>query len=86
MTASAAILVTGSEILMGRIADTNSAFLARELDLHGVRLRRIVAVDDGEEAIRAALRSLLASGVDLVVTSGGLGPTSTTARSRPSPT
>jgi nicotinamide-nucleotide amidase len=71
----AAVLVTGSEILLGRTIDTNSAFLARVLDAHGVRLEQIVKVDDGEAAIVGALRSLLATGVDLVLTSGGLGPT-----------
>ena len=38
-------------------------------------LERVVAVDDDEAAIRDALEGLLALGVDLVVTSGGLGPT-----------
>lgn len=71
----AAVLVTGSEILIGRIVDTNSSWLARELEGAGVRLERIVAVDDREEMIVGALRELLASGVDLVLTSGGLGPT-----------
>ncbi len=75
MTFTAAILVTGSEILMGRTTDTNSSFLARALDDHGVRVVRTLAVDDGEEAIVNGLRSLLALGVDLVITSGGLGPT-----------
>ena len=71
----AAVLVTGSEILIGRTVDTNSSYLARALDSFGVRLERIVAVDDREEEIVAALSSLLQSGVDLVLTSGGLGPT-----------
>ena len=67
--------MTGSEILIGRTVDTNSSYLARALDGFGVRLERIVAVDDREEEIVAALSSLLQSGVDLVLTSGGLGPT-----------
>lgn len=71
----AAVLVTGSEILIGRTVDTNSSFLARALDDYGVRLERIVAVDDREEEIVAALSELLRSGVDLILTSGGLGPT-----------
>ncbi len=71
----AAVLVTGSEILIGRTQDTNSGWIARQLDAHGVRLVRVVQVDDGEDAIAQALESLLAEGVDLVVTSGGLGPT-----------
>jgi nicotinamide-nucleotide amidase len=71
----AAVLVTGSEILLGRTTDTNSGWIARELDRHGVRLERIVSVDDDEASLRDGLRGLLAEGVDLVVTSGGLGPT-----------
>ena len=73
--ARAAVLVTGSEILLGRTVDTNSSYLARQLDLHGVRLVRVVAVDDAEDSIVGALEQLLATGVDLVLTSGGLGPT-----------
>ena len=72
---TAAILVTGSEILLGRTQDRNSGTLARSLDAHGVRLERIVAVDDREEHLRAALDGLLAEGHDLIITSGGLGPT-----------
>lgn len=72
---TAAVLVTGSEILLGRTQDRNSGTLARSLDLHGVRLERVVAVDDREEHLRAALRELLDGGYDLIVTSGGLGPT-----------
>ncbi|MFM7551694.1 MAG: molybdopterin-binding protein, partial [Actinomycetota bacterium] len=72
---AAAVLVTGSEILLGRTQDRNSGTLARSLDLHGVRLERVVAVDDREEHLRAALHELLDAGHDLVVTSGGLGPT-----------
>ncbi len=72
---TAAILVTGSEILLGRTQDRNSGTLARSLDAHGVRLERIVAVDDREEHLRAALDALIAEGYDLICTSGGLGPT-----------
>ena len=72
---TAAVLVTGSEILLGRTQDRNSGTLARSLDAHGIRLERVVAVDDREEHLRAALDGLLADGYDLVCTSGGLGPT-----------
>src|SRR5262249_58324158 len=69
--ARAAVLVTGSEILLGRTVDTNSSFLARQLDLHGVRLERVVAVDDAEDSIVGALRQLLSTAADLLLTSGG---------------
>ncbi len=71
----AAVLVTGTEIMLGRIQDRNSAFLARALDDLGARVERLVAVDDGETQIVQALRELLDAGVELVVVSGGLGPT-----------
>lgn len=74
-SATAAVLVTGSEILLGRTQDRNSSFLARALDGLGLRVVRILAVDDDEGSIEDGLRALLALDVDLVVTSGGLGPT-----------
>ena len=73
--ARAAVLVTGSEILLGRITDMNSGFLARALEAHGVRVERFLAVDDAQESLESGLATLLHGGVDLVVTSGGLGPT-----------
>jgi len=73
--ARAAVLVTGSEILLGRITDMNSGFLARALERHGVRVERFLAVDDAQESLESGLSTLLRGGVDLVVTSGGLGPT-----------
>jgi nicotinamide-nucleotide amidase len=69
------VLVTGSEILLGRTQDRNSGTLARSLDAHGLRLERVVAVDDRAEHLRAALDGLLREGYDLICTSGGLGPT-----------
>ena len=72
---TAAILVTGSEILLGRTQDRNSGTLARSLDANGIRVERIVAVDDREEHLRAALADLVNGGYDLIITSGGLGPT-----------
>ena len=73
--ARAAVLVTGTEIMIGRIVDRNSGYLARELERLGVELDRVVAVDDREDAIREALTELLGRGLELVITSGGLGPT-----------
>jgi nicotinamide-nucleotide amidase len=73
--ARAGVLVTGSEILLGRTLDTNSGWVARQLDAHGVRLERVVQVDDDEGSLVRALSELLGDGLDLVVTTGGLGPT-----------
>jgi nicotinamide-nucleotide amidase len=70
---SAAVLVTGQELLLGLVADANTRFLAHELDALGIELRRVSVVGDGHDEITAGLREL--AGHDLVITSGGLGPT-----------
>jgi nicotinamide-nucleotide amidase len=70
---SAAILITGSELLLGLVADRNTSFLARTLDRLGVDLQRVLLVGDAEDEIVDGLRML--EGHDLIVTSGGLGPT-----------
>lgn len=70
---TAAVLVTGSELLTGQVADANGPFLARELGGLGVVVSRVVLVGDRPDDLRAALA--FAAGDDLVVTSGGLGPT-----------
>ena len=67
------MLVTGSEILLGMTQDRNSGWLGRELEVLGVELRRVVTVGDEQAAIEDGLRSL--AGCDLIMTSGGLGPT-----------
>jgi nicotinamide-nucleotide amidase len=68
------VLLTGSELLRGVIADRNAAFLGRELERHGFELRRVLTVGDTLEDIIWAAQ-LAASEAELVVTSGGLGPT-----------
>jgi nicotinamide-nucleotide amidase len=70
---TAAILLTGNELLRGVIADQNGPHLAADLERAGFSLRRTVVVGDELEDIRAGLRLVLDA--DLVVTSGGLGPT-----------
>ena len=71
---TAALLMIGEELLQGRILDTNSWGLARKLAECGVRVVAIEKVGDREPEIAAAVRRLLRA-ADLVVTSGGLGPT-----------
>ena len=70
----AAILLTGNELLRGVISDANAPHLARALERLGFSLTRTVIVGDGLDDIRAGLRTVLET-ADLVVTSGGLGPT-----------
>lgn len=70
---TAGIVATGSELLAGRVRDANGPWIAGRLGGLGVDVVEIVLVGDRPEEMEAALRSL--SGVDLIVTSGGLGPT-----------
>ena len=71
---TAAILVIGNEILSGKVADTNSPFLATELRKLGVALRRIETIPDELDDIGATVRRFHES-FDYVFTSGGVGPT-----------
>ncbi len=70
----AEIIAIGSEILLGSTIDTNSAYLARQLAAAGVNLFRKTVVGDNPERIAATLCEALGR-ADLVICSGGLGPT-----------
>jgi len=71
---TAGIIVIGNEILSGKVTDTNSPFMARELRALGVTLERILTIPDDVEVIAAAVRDFHQA-YDLVFTSGGVGPT-----------
>ncbi len=71
---TAEILCVGTELLVGDIVNTNAAALSRRLSQAGIDVRYQSVVDDHAERLKDALRLAL-SRVDLVVTSGGLGPT-----------
>lgn len=71
---TAGLIVIGNEILSGKIADTNSTYLARGLREIGVTLRRILVVPDELDEIAAAVREFR-DRYDVVFTSGGVGPT-----------
>jgi len=71
----AGILVTGNEVLSGAIADRNGPWLSERLRGHGVELAHTMVVADRPADLRAALEFLAREGIDLVITSGGLGPT-----------
>ena len=75
MGARAGIVVTGTEVLTGRVADRNGPWLAEELRRQGVVVGTVVVVGDRPDDLRRALDFQAGSGVDLVVTTGGLGPT-----------
>jgi competence/damage-inducible protein CinA-like protein len=71
----AGIVVTGTEVLTGRVTDRNGPWLSERLAELGVDVAHILVVGDRPADLEAALRFLAAEGMDLVVTSGGLGPT-----------
>jgi nicotinamide-nucleotide amidase len=71
----AGIVVTGTEVLTGRVSDRNGPWLSDQLLELGVDVIAIAVVGDRPEDILTALRFLASEGVALVVTSGGLGPT-----------
>jgi nicotinamide-nucleotide amidase len=75
MTIRAGILVTGTEVLSGAIDDRNGPWLSERLREHGVQLAHIIVAADRPADLRAALEFLAREGMDLVITSGGLGPT-----------
>jgi nicotinamide-nucleotide amidase len=75
MAPRAGILVTGTEVLTGRVQDRNGPWLADRLLERGIELAHIGIVGDRPEDMAAQLRFLAGEGVDLIITSGGLGPT-----------
>ncbi|WP_369765469.1 CinA family nicotinamide mononucleotide deamidase-related protein [Flavobacterium sp. WC2429] len=70
----ATIVTIGDEILIGQIVDTNSAFIAKSLDRIGVEINEMVSIRDDKNHILDTF-SALQNKVDLVVITGGLGPT-----------
>jgi nicotinamide-nucleotide amidase len=75
VSARAGIVVTGTEVLTGRVQDRNGPWIADRLLELGVELAHITICGDRPSDIEAQLRFMADQGVDLVVTSGGLGPT-----------
>ncbi|HZC69777.1 MAG TPA: competence/damage-inducible protein A [Jatrophihabitans sp.] len=71
----AGVVVTGTEVLTGRVADRNGPWLAEQLRELGVDIAQIVVVGDRPDDVHASLGFLTGMGLDLVITSGGLGPT-----------
>jgi len=68
------MLMIGTELLLGQIVDTNAAFMGRILAENGILLYQKTTVGDNPERICGALRAALGR-ADVVLTSGGLGPT-----------
>ena len=72
--ASAEIITIGTEILLGEIVDTNTRYIARTLRGMGVDLYRTITIGDNAERIAEAIRHSMQR-ADIVITTGGLGPT-----------
>ncbi len=75
MSTRAGIVVTGTEVLHGIIADRNGPWLSERLRDIGVDLLQIAVVGDRPDDLLEALRFLERQRVALIITSGGLGPT-----------
>lgn len=70
----AAIVTIGDEILIGQITDTNSGYMAKALDKIGIRVHEMLSISDDKEHILKTL-SNLQNQVEVVIMTGGLGPT-----------
>ena len=75
MSARAGIVITGTEVLSGRVRDRNGPWVSDRLREQGVDHAETVIVGDRPGDMLEALRFLAGQGLDLIVTSGGLGPT-----------
>ena len=73
--AAAEIFSIGTEVVLGRIQDTNSSWLADRIVAAGGDLRRITAIRDEPTEMETAVREAVDRGSGLIVTTGGLGPT-----------
>ena len=75
MTIHAGILVTGTEVLTGRVVDRNGPWCSERLRELGIEHETTVVVGDRPDDMAGALEWLRDEGCSLIVTSGGLGPT-----------
>lgn len=71
---TAALIVIGDEILSGRTQDANVAYLAKWLNVQGIRLKQVRVVADEMDAIGEAINALRTA-YDYIFTTGGIGPT-----------
>jgi nicotinamide-nucleotide amidase len=70
----AEIITIGDELLIGQVVDTNSAFIAQQLNLNGISVKQISSVSDDREHILKALDEACER-ADIILITGGLGPT-----------
>lgn len=69
-----AVLSVGTEILFGQITNTNTVYLSRKLNFMGIDVMYHETVGDNPERVKQVMRRMLGE-VDLIITTGGLGPT-----------
>lgn len=69
---TAAVITTGSEVYHGRIEDKFTPVLVKKLAAFGIEVTEHITVDDGMDHIRAAIETVRAKGVDLVLCTGGM--------------
>ncbi|MCD6312825.1 MAG: hypothetical protein J7L79_03310 [Thaumarchaeota archaeon] len=69
------IISVGYELLDGRVLNTNTNWLAKQISGLGGRVRRMITIGDEVDEISSAVRESIRKGVDWIITSGGLGPT-----------
>ena len=74
-TSPVEIFSIGKELLIGRIQDTNSFWIAQQITDLGGTMQRISVIDDDQPMIVQSLRDAIARGAKTIVTTGGLGPT-----------
>ncbi|HPG33025.1 MAG TPA: competence/damage-inducible protein A [Lentimicrobium sp.] len=70
----AEIITIGDELLIGQVIDTNSAWMAEQLNLSGIKVAQITSISDNREHILNTLRDA-ETRADIIIMSGGLGPT-----------
>ncbi len=71
---TAGIVIIGNEILSGKVVDSNSHYLCRELRILGVEVERMITIPDVIPTIATEVRKM-SDAYDFVFTSGGIGPT-----------
>lgn len=71
----AGVLVTGTEVLTATIVDRNGPWLSEQLTAIGIELAEILIVADHADDLMEGLRHMAGIGLDLIITTGGLGPT-----------
>jgi len=74
-TAIAEIITIGNEVVIGRTINTNASHIAWRLTSIGFMVKRIIAIRDDEEDIKQTIVDSIRKNPNLIVTSGGLGPT-----------